>query len=63
MSEPQDKQADQDDQGSASDGAPKAVKRGGSWTNAPHSLRCSKRAAEKLSIRRSNLGLRMANDV
>ena len=41
----------------------KAVKRGGSWTNASHSLRCSKRAAEKLSIRRSNLGLRMANDV
>ena len=40
----------------------KAVKRGGSWTNASHSLRCSKRAAEKLSIRRSNLGLRMAND-
>jgi eukaryotic-like serine/threonine-protein kinase len=40
----------------------KAVKRGGSWTNATHSLRCSKRAAEKLSIRRSNLGLRMAND-
>ncbi|MGE0710798.1 MAG: SUMF1/EgtB/PvdO family nonheme iron enzyme [Planctomycetota bacterium] len=38
----------------------RAVKRGGSWTNAPHSLRCSKRAFEKLHIRRNNLGFRCA---
>ncbi|MBL4847668.1 MAG: SUMF1/EgtB/PvdO family nonheme iron enzyme, partial [Planctomycetes bacterium] len=39
----------------------RAVKRGGSWTNAPQSLRCAKRACEKLSVRRNNLGLRCAS--
>lgn len=40
----------------------RAVKRGASWTNAPHSLRCSKRGFEKLHIRRNNLGFRCARD-
>ena len=37
-----------------------AVKRGGSWTNAAHSLRCAKRGFEKLHARRPNLGFRCA---
>jgi serine/threonine protein kinase len=41
----------------------RAVKRGGSWTNAPHSLRCAKRGNEKLHIRRSNLGFRCARSL
>jgi len=36
----------------------RAVKRGGSWTNAPHSLRVSKRGFELLATRRPNLGFR-----
>ena len=36
----------------------KAVKRGGSWTNAASSIRCSKRGAERLHVRRPNLGFR-----
>jgi len=36
----------------------RAVKRGGSWTNAASSLRCAKRACEKLHVRRNNLGFR-----
>ena len=38
----------------------RAVKRGGSWTNAAHSLRCAKRGSEKLHVRRDNLGFRCA---
>jgi serine/threonine-protein kinase len=38
----------------------KAVKRGGSWTNAAVSIRCCKRGCEKLHIRRPNLGFRCA---
>jgi serine/threonine-protein kinase len=38
----------------------RAVKRGGSWTNGPTSLRCSKRGYEKLHARRANLGFRCA---
>ncbi|RMG08629.1 MAG: hypothetical protein D6731_21500 [Planctomycetota bacterium] len=38
----------------------RAVKRGASWTNAPTSLRCSKRGCEKLHARRPNLGFRCA---
>ncbi len=37
-----------------------AVKRGGSWTNAAHSLRCAKRGFEPLHARRNNLGFRCA---
>ena len=36
----------------------KGVKRGGSWTNAPHSLRASKRGFELLTTRAANLGFR-----
>ena len=36
----------------------RAVKRGGSWTNAPLSLRVSKRGFELLATRRPNLGFR-----
>ena len=36
----------------------KAVKRGGSWTNAPGSLRVSKRGFELLKTRAANLGFR-----
>ena len=36
----------------------KAVKRGGSWTNAPHSLRVTKRGYEQLTTRAPNLGFR-----
>lgn len=38
----------------------RAVKRGGSWTNAALSLRCAKRGSEKLHVRRDNLGFRCA---
>ncbi len=37
-----------------------AVKRGGSWTNAAHSLRAAKRGCERLHVRRNNLGFRCA---
>jgi serine/threonine protein kinase/formylglycine-generating enzyme required for sulfatase activity len=46
------------------DGAPllrmRAVKRGGSWTNAAHTIRTSKRGFEYLLVRRDNLGFRCA---
>jgi eukaryotic-like serine/threonine-protein kinase len=38
----------------------RAVKRGGSWTNAAHSLRGAKRGFEYLAVRRDNLGFRCA---
>ncbi|MEZ6187014.1 MAG: bifunctional serine/threonine-protein kinase/formylglycine-generating enzyme family protein [Planctomycetota bacterium] len=41
----------------------RAVKRGGSWTNAPQSLRVSKRGFELLATRRPNLGFRCAVEV
>jgi formylglycine-generating enzyme required for sulfatase activity len=46
------------------DGAPlsrmRAVKRGGSWTNAAHTVRATKRGFEYLLVRRDNLGFRCA---
>jgi serine/threonine-protein kinase len=40
----------------------RAVKRGGSWTNSPSSIRVAKRAAELLRTRRNNLGFRCAGN-
>jgi serine/threonine-protein kinase len=51
----------------AADAAPiarlRAVKRGGSWTNAPTSVRVAKRGFEALLARRDNIGFRCAMSV
>lgn len=41
----------------------RAVKRGGSWTNAPSSVRVAKRGFEALLARRENIGFRCAMNV